>query len=1344
MNSSGLRSPQVYRSTGSAPSSDEISNISTSSGGTAPQRPPRQNRQRSESSSSPTISGSQYYQHFQSQQQPYQDSYYAPSSHSSPRPSPRSTPNAYGMNYPPPSQVPPSPVNFQLPPSALSISNREDSLRSGSISYSQQQQQQQSYQGMTHSGSSYRSPHISPGLPSNSGTVPGIPPPLTLPDSFLEDQSDYAGYYASDVGILSSPQLLPNQQTLQSPLNSGSFGSRQQQHPHYFQSSELPVAPSRLSSRAGGGGNFLPSPHMTPTTSPLQIDFPSLSLNGYDDVPVRLQLGLLTPHPTYPRRPSNNSNNGNGNPGPPQESSRSRAYSTSLSTISTDDSVASRNSLMPRPNTDSIVVQPEGFYQGQPHVPVESFLMPTQEQYPADSLILFGGTASHSEGGLFRKDQKEYLMLTNSSLLKYKTMEKAAKVFGNQSVWSSSSGHQILTPQQTAMISKDHRILSLNSIVGIHTRQPAGSDTQIVIEYLVSISSQPASMHFTPAADQVDAWVTELRQGCNYHAAQAGLISKGTRQRQWVLDKMQDDYIALPASVAENHPTALAAGGMWRAYFKSQRIKGVPMNDSGTTADTKVALEGKVVVIAVGTSFVHILPHNLGNASTKDDMKDERTILQYPLLTIRTIQYKEKDDAFTITFGTTLRQRTVVMTFASARAREIIIAIRARIESLRWLYPLTRKGVELLLSDDLARPIPVPSKDYMSDLGFEDLLRAECYAIGIDRRVFNNVQVDGFTITLNKAGDTPETKRDYSAEEIKCLLRALRFNTTFKEISFRNNSFANLHKSKTLKDGTLRYGLRLDQELYELIMGNPQIRALDLHNCHLDTNAIGSIGRALKDGYASGLRLESLDLYGNTASDGADVMTLAKGIVKHAGTLHRLDVGNCQVTGDGINQIMHAFVANPDVASHTLETFGIHANAESKVNSFILDMFLKHSMRLESLNLSDLTSWSKSPILMAETLSNCGAFLKILDLSGMALLPTTLDQILTWLSSNGCESLEQLKVEGCGLDGNQFASILDAVGQSGNTKVEILAGRNLLSDGNDLPESLVSVLASGETASSLGLRQTCWSEQALRQLFVSLSQNFTLKKLDLCSVSLASGRDPDVETCKLLGQMLCSPASRLEELYLQGEETADLTSRIGKNLWRSFQGLGSSRYLTKLDVRRNRFKDEGALALAEALRVNQSLNWLDMDENDVTTDGYNAILSAFHQGGTEQVPTSSRSYNSTLAYFEPPVKDVEKQTSMLKDSMLETYKTEQETRFLLSNSTGKDAREWKERLAQIIRQRNQSAEAIARLDRAIQGIASVVDRNKTAMDAVIRDRERRRERERDRELLQERRERRYL
>lgn len=1176
----------------------------------------------------------------------------------------------------------------------------------------------------TSNGRSIRSPHVSPGL-SSSSNIP-LPPPLTLPESFLEDQSDYAGYYASDVGILSSPQFLPSPQRpvhsgpiqsgpIQSgPIQSGPIHSGHASPRPYYHTSEMPHTPIRQSSRGQG---FLPSPQFTPAASPNDLDFPSLSLNN------------------DPRRHGPGANGYSSASIPPLDTNRPRAYSTSLSTVSTDDSVASRNSLVPRLNGEAAATQPEGFYTGRPTVPIESFVIPMQEQYPADSLILFGGSATHSEGGLFRKDSKEYLLLTNSSLLKYKSMEKAAKVFGNQSIWSSSSGHQILTPQQTSQISKDHRLLSLNSIVGVHTNSQPSGETQIVIEYLVSISSQPATMHFSPSQDQVEHWIRELRQGCNYHAPQAGLVAKGTRQRQWIVEKMQVDHIALPTNVAENHPTALAAGGMWRAYFKSQRIKGVSVQENGSS-DSKVQLEGKVVVIAVGTSFIHILPHNLGNGSSKEDMKDERAILQYPLLTVRSIHYKEKDDVFTITFGTTLRQRTVVITFVSARAREIIVGIRARIENLRWLYPLNRKGVDLNISEELSKPIPVPSKEYMADLGFDDLLRAESYASGVDRRVYN-IKIEGFVITIGKSGDTPETKRDYTPEEMKCLLRALRFNTTFKEINFRDVSFGSLHKSKTLRDGTVRYGLRLDQEFYELIMSNPQIRVLDLHDCQLDTNTIGSIGRAIKDGYTSGLRLEVLDLHGNNASDGADVMTLAKGIVKHAGTLHKLDVGNCQITGDGINQIMHAFVANPDVASHLLETFNVHSNGESKVNSFILDMFLKHSMRLEALNLSNLTSWSKSPILMAETLASCGGSLKSLDLSGMALHPATLDQILTWISSPGCGALEQLKVEGCGLDGNQFASILDAIGQGGNHKIEVYAGRNLLSDGQDLPDSLVSILAGGETATSLGLRQTCWSEHALRQLFLGLSQNYTLKKLDLTAVSLASSRDPDVETCKLLGQMLSSPASRLEELSIRGEETPELTSRMGKNLWRSFEGLGLSRYLTRLDVRRNRFKDEGALALAEALRVNQSLTWLDMDENDVGTDGYNAILSAFHQGGTEHVPTSSRHYNTTLLYFEPPVKDVETQTNQIKEMMLDSYKTEQETRFLLSNSTGKDAREWKERLAQIIRQRNQNSEGITRLEGAIRGIAAVVDRNKAAMDAVIRDRERRRERERDMELQQQ-------
>ncbi|KAG9321146.1 hypothetical protein KVV02_002424 [Mortierella alpina] len=1282
---SSLRSPQQYKShPSSAYSSDEISI-------TIPQRPPLSTRQRSESTSSASLSSAHYYQHYHNHQHNYlnpqhQQLYeqYMSSSPPSLKPSPRSTTSSYAMStY---SSQPSSPMSFQLPPSALSSTREEPHLRSGSVSlhpssgYNNQSfmhsnpiQIPATSSTLSPATSSYRTPRLSPGISGGgSGSLfMTAMPPLSLPEAFLEEQADYEEYY-SDVGIQEQQHAYQS-----TPLHIR-YSSLHQQSLDYPASTALNRHAQQLQQQPQqpAGSTFLPSPHMTPTTSPLSGEFPSLSL---------------------------------------------------------DDSVSSRHSLPPRFNTEAILARPEGHFQGHPSVPVESFLTPTQDQYPPDSVIIFGGTASHSESSLFRKDAKEYLILTNSSLLKYKSMEKAAKVFGNQSVWSSSSGHQLLTPQQTSLISKDNRLLALNSIVGVHAYLTAGSEHHIQIEYLVSISSLPSSMHFTPPPDQAEKWLEELRQGCNYHAPQAGLIPKGTRQRQWVLEKLRDDHIALPQSVAENDPTALTAGGMWRAYFKSQKIKGVPIQEA-IANESKVPLEGKVIALAIGKSFIHILPHNLGNGSTKDDMKDERLILQYPILTTKAIHYSERDDTFSLSFGTALRQRQVVMTFASARAREIIIAIRARVESLRWLYPSGRKGIEFTLSETLAKPIPVPTKDYMSDLGYEDLLRAECYAMNVDRKVYNNVKVEGFKIRIGKTrDDLLDHWRDYTVDEMKCLLRALRFNTTFKEISFHNISFINLQKPRTLKDGTTRFGLRLDKEFYELVMGNPQLRVLDLHSCNLDTSTIGSLGRALRDGHSVGLRLEYLDLHGNNASDGADVMTLAKGIVKHAGTLHYLDVSDCQITGDGINQIMHAFVANAEVASHTLKIFDISGNPESKVNSFILDIFLKHSIQLQHLYLSGLPSWSKSPILMAETLGSCGGTLKTMDLSGMALHPTTLDQLLSWIVSSGFQSMEQLKIEGCGLDGVQFGNILDAVGQSRNMTVEVLAGRNLLSDGNDLPQSLEVVLASGDTATSLGLRQTCWSEQSLRQLFVSLSQNWSLKKLDLSSVSLVSNRDPDVETCKLLGQMLSAHASRLEELSIQGEETADLTSRMGRNLWRSFQGVGQSRYLTKLDVRRNRFRDEGAHALAEGLRVNQSLQWLDMDENDVTLDGFNAVLSAFHQGGTEHVPAGSRHYNSTLCYFEPPVRDVEKQVSGLKESMLETYKTEQETRFLLSNSAGKDSREWKERLAQIIRTRNLSSEAIARLERAIKGIAQATERNKTAMDAVYRDREQRRDREMDRE-----------
>ncbi|KAG0346521.1 hypothetical protein BG004_001537 [Podila humilis] len=262
----GPRSPQFFKpNSTSAQNSDEIL-----SGG-IPQRPPRQNRQRSDSTSSPTMSGSQYFQHYQPHpQQPHlpQDQIYT-SSHS-PRPSPRSNPNAYVYSSQPP---PPSPMSFQLPPSAFS--SRDDSLRSGSIPYppnANPNYQTGTIHGSSSSASSFRSPHLSPGSSIN-GSLHPVPEPISLGESLLDDP-DYAAYY-SDVGVFSTPQLLPGQylQPLQTaPANNNPQSSRQQSFPQ----GDSPLSPSRQGHRSGPV--FLPSPHLTPTASPLMNDFSNMSL----------------------------------------------------------------------------------------------------------------------------------------------------------------------------------------------------------------------------------------------------------------------------------------------------------------------------------------------------------------------------------------------------------------------------------------------------------------------------------------------------------------------------------------------------------------------------------------------------------------------------------------------------------------------------------------------------------------------------------------------------------------------------------------------------------------------------------------------------------------------------------------------------------------------------------------------------------------------------------------------------------------------------------------------------------------------------------------------------------
>lgn len=243
------RSPQSTNSfTNSAFSSDEIPTA-------IPQRPPRLNRSRAESTSSPTMSGAQYYQHYHSGQQPQQyDQYVAIS--------PRSTPNTYSQAY---SSQPTSPSSFILPPSAFTPA-REEHIRTGSISY----HPANGYAGthshpiqipmVSHQQSSYTTPRMSPGMNGGSaGLAMASMPPLSLPESFLEEQSDYAEYY-SDVGFASGPLTMQSHRPIHQPTRDsiiGTAGVRQSHHQ---------------------SGMFLPSPHLTPTLAPLAGEFSSMSL----------------------------------------------------------------------------------------------------------------------------------------------------------------------------------------------------------------------------------------------------------------------------------------------------------------------------------------------------------------------------------------------------------------------------------------------------------------------------------------------------------------------------------------------------------------------------------------------------------------------------------------------------------------------------------------------------------------------------------------------------------------------------------------------------------------------------------------------------------------------------------------------------------------------------------------------------------------------------------------------------------------------------------------------------------------------------------------------------------
>ncbi len=204
-------------------------------------------------------------------------------------------------------------------------------------------------------------------------------------------------------------------------------------------------------------------------------------------------------------------------------------------------------------------------------------------------------------------------------------------------------------------------------------------------------------------------------------------------------------------------------------------------------------------------------------------------------------------------------------------------------------------------------------------------------------------------------------------------------------------------------------------------------------------------------------------------------------------------------------------------------------------------------------------------------------------------------------------SLRILQLDQCNLTGSHVAIIMRSMcenpGEGRDLKLCISANR--LERGNrDISRAIKEDFA----PSHLIMRMVEYdSESRFRELLEAVSQNTTIKILDISKASLPT--DASEETCLTL-QRIFEENTTLEELDVSGEQAHLETARFGRGFYHSLSGLKTNRTLRTLKIEHQGLGVEGADALATVILENETLTHIYCEHNGINLQGFTVIVNS--------------------------------------------------------------------------------------------------------------------------------------
>ena len=482
---------------------------------------------------------------------------------------------------------------------------------------------------------------------------------------------------------------------------------------------------------------------------------------------------------------------------------------------------------------------------------------------------------------------------------------------------------------------------------------------------------------------------------------------------------------------------------------------------------------------------------------------------------------------------------------------------------------------------------------------------------------------------------SPTSKR-YSALELIAVMRSLRYNDSFRSISFAGVSLDALRGLRDPygpdKDAFIGLtGIRvsiagqdklslLSQEIRALSLKSRSLLRLDFSYCLSSSpppppNTTSRMAEPPADATSSDIavaifpviRREVLTNVDWVVLNGiklgeADLDYLVDAASQKGSRLRALEVGNCGLSVHDLDLLLSTMVAQ----EATLEAINI-SGLQGRLNPDTIQQYLGYFGRLRRLDLSSISRTSgPSPLFAVDQLLNW-PLLEELYVNRTSVNRETTQAIAAYLASDESCDLRVLQMSQCGMTGEDVAVIMRAI-RSDHGELHLHVNENRL----DVSCSALSdAIAHNQAPSHLSMKMIDFKkEEHFRELVEAVRRNKTLKLLDISKASLPYDAGP--ETCRSLQRML-EENDTLEVLDISGESAHLDVARFGIGLNLALTGLKKNNSLRVLRIEHQRLGFQGASTLASVLEANTSLREVYCEFNEINLQSFTVLVESLRR-----------------------------------------------------------------------------------------------------------------------------------